>query len=488
MSDCQLRARKKPKKARIESCGDESDRAGLENAQMGTARSGAGYSRTKKSESFPRAPSARRTHGSIRAFLSFFRARSWQSLPCAGTLLYCLLRSRKRPKKARIESCGAESNRAGLKNAQIRTTRSGAGYSRIKKSGSLPRAPSPRRIHGSIRAFFGFFRARSWQSLPCAGTLLDQLDRRHARHRSRGHHGSRKRLRQRRRIGEQRKDSEERRPRSAHSGDGRAHRPQLRDDRSDLRLMLGHDHLEVVDDVLVQRLSRRQLRHRDETRRRHVRLPRCCHPFVGIRRRHDESRKHEKDCALGECRKREHSLAAAPCERERLGAREIRHVGAKRHRDAEELRLADRARRERVERAQYRAGIRAPAAESSANRNALLDLDLEAARPTRRIAVRDRSAIGEILLLRSDLDSVDDHQALLVARANRDRVGERDAREECLDRVVAAALASEDAKPEVELRLRRHARDLRAHPGAGTSAACSDVAFMSLSLSPSVTK
>ena len=168
MSDCQLRARKKPKKARIESCGDESDRAGLENAQMGTARSGAGYSRTKKSESLPRAPSARRTHGSIRAFLSFFRARSWQSLPCAGTLLYCLLRSRKRPKKARIESCGAESNRAGLKSAQIRTTRSGAGYSRIKKSGSLPRAPSPRRIHGSIRAFFGFFRARSWQSLPCA--------------------------------------------------------------------------------------------------------------------------------------------------------------------------------------------------------------------------------------------------------------------------------------------------------------------------------
>ena len=48
------------------------------------------------------------------------------------------------------------------------------------------------------------------------------------------------------------------------------------------------------------------------------------------------------------------------------------------------------------------------------------------------------------------------------AHAHRDRVGEVDAREDRLDRVVAARLASEHAEQQVDLCLRRNAGD-RAH-------------------------
>ena len=163
---------------------------------------------------------------------------------------------------------------------------------------------------------------------------------------------------------------------------------------------------------------------------------------------------------------RQQPLAAAPRERHRTLDRHERHVGPERRRELDQAvrrAAAAKARRERGERLRRRrfrrpARRRPECASRSRSRS-------RRASPSRRRTRARRDRRGFVL---DGPEAVRRHRRTRTIEraagrhAYDDLVGEVEAEEHGLDRVVAARFAGEHAEQQVELRLRRNAGD-RAH-------------------------
>jgi hypothetical protein len=126
--------------------------------------------------------------------------------------------------------------------------------------------------------------------------------------------------------------------------------------------------------------------------------------------------------------------------------------------------------------------VGAPAAQPSADRDPLRELDRESGRPAGRRRVRIGSAPREVTLGGAEQSwvdvAVDVERSATAGGADVKVVGEREPEEQRLDLMVARYLARQDAQPEVDLGLGRDAyrartrRAVRGHlPGAAEARA-----------------
>ncbi len=127
--------------------------------------------------------------------------------------------------------------------------------------------------------------------------------------------------------------------------------------------------------------------------------------------------------------------------------------------------------RERVESTKDRAGVGASAAQSGPGRDPLHELDREPRRPSRRLRVRHRGAVREVLLSGTESGRGQGRPAHVEPAAgrlaNRDVVGEVDAEKRGLERVVAARVPLEHVEEKVDLGLRRDVRGSGQASGGG---------------------
>src|SRR5206468_5379615 len=119
---------------------------------------------------------------------------------------------------------------------------------------------------------------------------------------------------------------------------------------------------------------------------------RVIQPAVRVGCRHGETRHDDQNVAW---RQASHALkpltATAAMRRHELRSEEC-DVRSERRRDVTQCGIVERLGGQRIERAQYGTGIRAPASEPAANGDLLADLDREAAQPWRALRVGDAGA------------------------------------------------------------------------------------------------
>ena len=167
----------------------------------------------------------------------------------------------------------------------------------------------------------------------------------------------------------------------------------------------------------------------------------------------------EQGITRGRRGEREHTLPSAPRERIGVLGREKWDIGSNACREAEEDVEVHGLIVHRGEGTQHRARIRTATAKTSSNRNALRQFDRKSAAHPAGREIRLRRAPGEVLRDGAEQRGIDVaryvQRACVRCTADAYGVGEINPEKECLQLVIAVRLPRENAKPQVDLCLRR---------------------------------
>src|SRR5438105_12491797 len=156
-------------------------------------------------------------------------------------------------------------------------------------------------------------------------------------------------------------------------------------------------------------------------------------PAVGIRRRHLD-RWNGDESGQGRWRgETELAFPASPGNRECSTSRKKRHIGAEPSGEVQELVSWDRVACERVHGVQCRGAVARAATESGANGDMLSQPDRYSEAVARRVENRARRVHRKVLIVRSEIGSVDLQLYACISPANLQLVGELEQRERRLD-------------------------------------------------------